>query len=240
MRPKPMVEIGGKPILWHIMKIYAAHGIEEFVICLGYKGYMIKEYFANYYLHTCDVTFDLAQRRHGGPPLGDRAVEGHAGRHRRGDDDRRAAQARAAATWSDRGLLLHLRRRRRRHRHHRARSPSIASRASWRRSRRCSRRGVSARSTSTASECSEFEEKPRGDGAWINGGFFVLSPGVDRIHRRRRRPSGSRSRCARWRATASLRASATRASGSRWTRCAIATSSRSCGLGAPHGGHGLA
>ena len=61
LRPKPMVEIGGKPILWHIMKIYAAHGIEDFVICLGYKGYMIKEYFANYYLHTCDVSFDLAK-----------------------------------------------------------------------------------------------------------------------------------------------------------------------------------
>jgi glucose-1-phosphate cytidylyltransferase len=60
LRPKPMVEIGGKPILWHIMKIYAAHGIDEFVVCLGYKGYLIKEYFANYYLHTCDVSFDLA------------------------------------------------------------------------------------------------------------------------------------------------------------------------------------
>ena len=60
VRPKPMVEIGGKPILWHIMKIYAKHGIEDFVICLGYRGYMIKEYFANYYLHTCDVSFDLA------------------------------------------------------------------------------------------------------------------------------------------------------------------------------------
>ena len=60
VRPKPMVEIGGKPMLWHIMKIYATHGIEEFVICLGYKGYLIKEYFANYYLHTCDVSFDLA------------------------------------------------------------------------------------------------------------------------------------------------------------------------------------
>ena len=78
VRPKPMVEIGGKPMLWHIMKIYAAHGIEEFVICLGYKGYLIKEYFANYYLHTCDVSFDLAQGRHGGPSLGDRAVAGHA------------------------------------------------------------------------------------------------------------------------------------------------------------------
>ena len=68
VRPKPMVEIGGKPILWHIMKIYSAHGINDFVICLGYKGYMIKEYFANYYLHTSDVTFDLAQRRDGGAP----------------------------------------------------------------------------------------------------------------------------------------------------------------------------
>lgn len=59
LRPKPMVEIGGKPILWHIMKIYAAHGITDFIICLGYKGYVIKEFFANYFLHTTDVTFDL-------------------------------------------------------------------------------------------------------------------------------------------------------------------------------------
>src|SRR5919106_3169465 len=56
-----MIEIGGKPILWHIMKIYSAHGINEFVVALGYRGYMIKEYFANYYLHTCDVSFDVAQ-----------------------------------------------------------------------------------------------------------------------------------------------------------------------------------
>ncbi len=60
LRPKPMVEIGGKPILWHIMKIYAAHGINDFVVCLGYKGYVIKEYFANYYRHMSDVTYDLA------------------------------------------------------------------------------------------------------------------------------------------------------------------------------------
>lgn len=61
--PKPMVEIGGKPILWHIMKIYSAHGINEFVVCLGYKGYIIKEWFANYFLHTSDVTFDLAKNK---------------------------------------------------------------------------------------------------------------------------------------------------------------------------------
>src|SRR6195952_989133 len=59
LRPKPMVEIGGKPMLWHIMKIYSAHGINDFVVCLGYKGYVIKEWFANYALHTSDVTFDL-------------------------------------------------------------------------------------------------------------------------------------------------------------------------------------
>lgn len=59
-RPKPMVELGGKPILWHIMKMYSAHGVNEFVICFGYKGFMIKEYFANYFLHMSDVTFDMA------------------------------------------------------------------------------------------------------------------------------------------------------------------------------------
>src|SRR4030067_2961555 len=61
LKPKPMVEIGGKPILWHIMKIYSAYGINDFIICLGYKGYMIKEYFANYFLHMSDVTIDMAQ-----------------------------------------------------------------------------------------------------------------------------------------------------------------------------------
>ena len=63
VRPKPMVEIGGRPILWHIMKIYSAHGIRDFIICLGYKGYMIKEYFANYFVHTSDLTIDLANNR---------------------------------------------------------------------------------------------------------------------------------------------------------------------------------
>src|SRR3981189_3166444 len=63
VRPKPMVEIGGRPIIWHIMKIYSAHGFNEFIICLGYKGYVIKEYFANYFLHMTDVTFHLAENR---------------------------------------------------------------------------------------------------------------------------------------------------------------------------------
>lgn len=63
VRPKPMIEIGHKPLLWHIMKIYSAHGINDFVICLGYRGYMIKEYFANYYLNSCDISFDIANNR---------------------------------------------------------------------------------------------------------------------------------------------------------------------------------
>ena len=63
LRPKPMVEVGGRPILWHIMKIYASHGLSEFIICCGYKGYVIKEYFANYFLHMSDVTFDMKNNR---------------------------------------------------------------------------------------------------------------------------------------------------------------------------------
>ena len=63
LKPKPMIEIGGKPILWHIMKIYSAHGVNDFVICCGYKGYVIKEYFANYFLHMSDVTFDMARQQ---------------------------------------------------------------------------------------------------------------------------------------------------------------------------------
>ena len=63
MRPKPMVEVGGMPILWHILKIYSAHGINDFVICAGYKGYVIKEYFANYFLHMSDVTFDMRENK---------------------------------------------------------------------------------------------------------------------------------------------------------------------------------
>src|SRR5712675_2976818 len=63
LRPKPMVEIGGKPIIWHIMKIYSAHGLSDFIVCLGYKGYVIKEYFANYFLHMSDVTFDMESNK---------------------------------------------------------------------------------------------------------------------------------------------------------------------------------
>ena len=68
VRPKPMLEVGGKPILWHIMKIYSHYGVNDFIVCLGYKGYVIKEYFANYFLHMSDVTFDLRNNAIDGPP----------------------------------------------------------------------------------------------------------------------------------------------------------------------------
>ena len=98
VRPKPMVEIGGKPVLWHILKIYSHHGINDFVICLGYKGYMIKEYFANYFLHMSDVTFDLADNRMEVCHRHCRAVAGDPGRHRRATPDRRPPEARRAST----------------------------------------------------------------------------------------------------------------------------------------------
>jgi glucose-1-phosphate cytidylyltransferase len=89
-----MIEIGGKPILWHIMKIYSAHGVNDFVICCGYKGYVIKEYFANYFLHMSDVTFDMRSNRCRSTSAARRALEGDPGRHRRSDHDRRPPEAR--------------------------------------------------------------------------------------------------------------------------------------------------
>ena len=101
LKPKPMIEIGGKPILWHIMKIYSAHGVNDFIICCGYKGYVIKEYFANYFLHTSDVTFDMATNDHEGPPPHGRAVACYAGRHRRRHHDGRPPQARRGIISKD-------------------------------------------------------------------------------------------------------------------------------------------
>ena len=119
MRPKPMVEIGGRPILWHIMKIYSAHGVNDFVVCLGYKGYLIKEYFANYFLHM--------SRRHL-RPRGATAMEVHQSSAEpwrvtlvdTGEQTQTGGRLkRVLALRRRRGVLLHLRRRRRRHRHRR-------------------------------------------------------------------------------------------------------------------------
>ena len=161
VRPKPMVEIGGKPILWHIMKIYSAAGIDEFVICCGYKGYVIKEYFANYFLHMSDVTFDMrtnameVHQKHAEPwrvtlvDTGEQTMTG--GRLKRVRGYRRR-----------RRLLHDLRRRRQRRRHRGARALSRRGRAGSPRSPRSSRRGASARSTCRATRSQASSRSRRG------------------------------------------------------------------------------
>jgi glucose-1-phosphate cytidylyltransferase len=178
-RPKPMVEVGGRPILWHIMKIYAAHGIDEFIVCLGYRGYMIKEFFANYYLHTCDITFDLAGggmevHRSTAEPwkvtlvdTGGSTMTG--GRLRRvmpyleGEEDFCLTYGDGVADI-DLGALVAL---------HRAEGRLATVTAVQPPGRFGAMRLAGDAVTS-------FEEKPRGDGAWMNGGFFVLKPAVAR------------------------------------------------------------
>ena len=177
-RPKPMVEIGGKPILWHIMKIYSAHGINDFIVCCGYKGYLIKEYFANYFLHMSDVTFDMREQRDGGAPEARRALARDAGRHRRGDDDRRPAEARARL--SRRRRLLHdLRRWRQRHRHRRrccAFTPQSGKLATITAVQPPGRFG--ALDVRGRRRCAASSRSRTATARWINGGFFVLSPKV--------------------------------------------------------------
>lgn len=175
LKPKPMIEIGGKPLLWHIMKLYSAHGVNDFVICCGYKGYVIKEYFANYFLHMSDVTFDMT---HNEMEVHQQNVEpwrvtlvdtgeetqtgGRLGRvadYLRDEDD-------FCFTYGDGlsdvdiGASIAF------HREH-GRSATVTA--------------VQPPGRYGALECNggeveAFTEKPRGDGALINGGFFVLSP----------------------------------------------------------------
>jgi glucose-1-phosphate cytidylyltransferase len=174
-KPKPMVEIGGKPLLWHIMKIFSAHGIDDFVICLGYRGYLIKEYFANYYLHTGDVTFNMADgrmevhRSHAEPwrvTLIDTGEDtGTAGRLKRVlahvDDDFCFTYGDGVADI-DIGALVDS---------HRA-AGTLATVTAV---RPPSRFGVLDLADGSITG---VREKPAGDGGWINGGFFVLSPRV--------------------------------------------------------------
>jgi glucose-1-phosphate cytidylyltransferase len=178
-RPKPMVEIGGKPMLWHIMKLYAAHGIEEFVICLGYKGYMIKEYFANYYLHTSDVTLDLAG---GGTKIhrsatepwrvtlvdtGEQTMTG--GRLRRvlpyveDEEDFCFTYGDGVADIDISALIAF-------HRKQGTLGTVTAVQPP----------GRFGAMELDGERVHRFQEKPRGDGGWMNGGFFVLTPGVGR------------------------------------------------------------
>lgn len=177
VRPKPMVEIGGKPILWHIMKMYAHHGINDFVICCGYKGYVIKEYFANYFLHMSDVTFDMrsnemhVHQKRAEPwrvtlvDTGDASMTG--GRLLRVADHVKDEEA-FCFTYGDGVGDVDI-------------SASIAFHR---------KHGKLATLTATyppgrfgaldmqQGQVLSFKEKPKGDGAMINGGFFVLSPKV--------------------------------------------------------------
>ncbi len=177
-RPKPMVEIGGRPIIWHIMKIYAAHGVMEFVVCLGYKGYVIKEYFSNYFLHMSDVTFDIANNRmevhhQQSEPwrvtlvdTGDETMTG--GRLKRvlpfvKNDPYFALTYGDGVSDVNIGALVHA---------HRA-SGKLATVTAVRPAGRFGLLGL------MDDQVTEFHEKPNEEGGWINGGFFVLSPEVD-------------------------------------------------------------
>ena len=177
LKPKPMIEIGGKPILWHIMKQYSAHGIQDFVICLGYKGYAIKDFFANYFLHTSDVTFDMrnnqmeVHQNYSEPwrvtlvDTGEDTMTG--GRLRRvgrfvEEDDAFCFTYGDGVSDLDIGALVAFHRQHGRHATVTAVQPP-------------GRYGALARE---GDQVTGFVEKPRGDGGWINGGFFVLSPKV--------------------------------------------------------------
>lgn len=176
LKPKPMIEIGGKPILWHIMKLYSHHGINDFVICLGYKGYVIKEYFANYFLHTSNVTFDMTRNhmevheRYAEPWRVTLIDTGHetmtGGRLKRVRDY--VGDETFCFTYGDGvsdidvGALLSF------HRAHGRRATITAIQPPG-------RYGALQMQSNVVET---FQEKPAGDGAWINGGFFVLEPSV--------------------------------------------------------------
>jgi len=176
-RPKPMVEIGGRPILWHILKIYSQHGINDFIICCGYKGYLIKEYFANYFLHTSDVTFDL---RNNHMEVHQSVAEPwHITLVDTGDNAGTGGRLRKVAayvegekdfcmTYGDGVSDLNISASIDVHRSHGKLVTVTAVQPAARFG------GLSTVGTTI----SAFQEKPAGDGGWINGGFFVLSPEV--------------------------------------------------------------
>ena len=176
LRPKPMIEIGGRPILWHIMKSYSAHGVNDFVVCCGYKGYQIKEYFANYFLHMSDVTFDMADNR----------MEVHERKAEpwrvtlvdTGDDTMTGGRLKRVArylqgepafcfTYGDGVSDLDISASIKFHRRHGKLATVTAVQPPG-------RYGALQLADTTVSG---FVEKPRGDGGLINGGFFVLAPG---------------------------------------------------------------
>lgn len=175
LKPKPMVEIGGRPILWHIMKIYSSHGVNDFVICCGYKGYVIKEYFANYFLHMSDVTFDIGNNamhvceQHAEPwkvtlvDTGDATMTG--GRLKRVAPYIRDEQD-FCLTYGDGVADINITQEIAFHRQH-GKLATIAA---------VQPPGRYGALQTTDARVTKFIEKPAGDGGLINGGFFVLSP----------------------------------------------------------------
>jgi glucose-1-phosphate cytidylyltransferase len=175
VRPKPMVEIGGRPILWHILKLYSHHGINDFIICCGFKGYVIKEYFANYFLHTSDVTFDMTNNKmtvHGSAAepwrvtlvdTGD--ASGTGGRLRRVAHFLEGEES-FCMTYGDGVSDVDIAASIAFHKDH-AKLVTITS------VQPSSRYGVLGLDGTTVTS---FQEKPPDEAGWINGGFFVLSP----------------------------------------------------------------
>lgn len=176
LKPKPMIEIGGKPILWHIMKSYSHYGINEFIICLGYKGYIIKEYFANYFLHTSDVTLDLKEngiivhKRHSEPwkvtlvDTGEYTLTG--GRLKRVQEY--VGNETFCFTYGDGVSDVDISALIKFHKSHRKKATVTAINPP----------GRYGSMEISNQEVTTFQEKPVGDGAWINAGFFVLEPAV--------------------------------------------------------------
>lgn len=178
LKPKPMVEIGGKPILWHIMKTYSHHGINDFIVCCGYKGYVIKEYFANYFLHMSDVTFDMQQNKmevhhHYAEPWRVTLVD-------TGEDTMTGGRLRRVApylqgedafcfTYGDGVSDVDITKLIDFHRAHGLQATLTATYPPGR---------FGAIDIHPDQRVASFKEKPKGDGGLINGGFFVLSPKV--------------------------------------------------------------
>ena len=175
LKPKPMIEIGGKPILWHIMKLYSAHGVNDFVICCGYRGYVIKEYFANYFLHMSDVTFDMqhndmeVHQRNAEPwrvTLVDTGEETLTGGRLKRVADYIGDEEAFCFTYGDGVADVDIARQITFHRQHGKQATVTAVQPP----------GRYGALNIEGERVAGFTEKPRGDGGLINGGFFVLSP----------------------------------------------------------------
>lgn len=179
LKPKPMIEIGGRPILWHILKIYSSHGINDFIICAGYKGYVIKEYFNNYFLHMSDVSFDMASNsmevhRKNAEPWRITIID-------TGESTMTGGRLKRVADFLDEGTFcftygdgvgdIDISSLIKFHKSHGREATLTAVQPPGR---------YGALVLNDGEEICEFQEKPEGDGAWINGGFFVLEPSVIR------------------------------------------------------------